>query len=351
MSRKFIEHFLIPDHENVIAELESQGIHIRHDTSKQQWREWFSVNHPVLKTRAEAFEAHFDAFYENSIDLPTLNWVVYPWLNTAVRILPEKEFSDVRTARNKNKITESEQHLLSQKKVGIIGLSVGQSAAIAIAMERSSGLLRLADFDTLDLSNLNRLRAGVHQIGLSKCSIAARSIAELDPYLTVELFEEGINANNLGSFLNGLDVLIEESDSLEIKVMARILAKERGIPVIMDTSDRGMLDVERFDLEPQRPLFHGLVEELETIKLHQLTVQERMALLMKIVDFQSLSIRLKSSFAEIGKTLLTWPQLASDIAAGSGHAAEAYRRIALGQNMPSGRYYTELIDPTQAEIW
>jgi hypothetical protein len=27
----------------------------------------------------------------------------------------------------------------------------------------------------------------------------------------------------------------------------------------METSDRGVLDVERFDLEPDRPIFHGLL--------------------------------------------------------------------------------------------
>jgi hypothetical protein len=31
----------------------------------------------------------------------------------------------------------------------------------------------------------------------------------------------------------------------------------------MDMSDRGCLDVERFDLEPDRPLMHGWIEHLD----------------------------------------------------------------------------------------
>ena len=32
----------------------------------------------------------------------------------------------------------------------------------------------------------------------------------------------------------------------------------------MATSDRGLVDVERFDLEPHRPILHGLLGDLDT---------------------------------------------------------------------------------------
>ena len=44
-----------------------------------------------------------------------------------------------------------------------------------------------------------------------------------------------------------------------MKLLVREMARERRIPVLMETSDRGVLDVERFDLEPDRPIFHGLL--------------------------------------------------------------------------------------------
>jgi tRNA A37 threonylcarbamoyladenosine dehydratase len=53
-----------------------------------------------------------------------------------------------------------------RKRIGVVGLSVGQSVALTLALERSFGELRLADFDRLDLSNLNRIRAGVHDLNL-----------------------------------------------------------------------------------------------------------------------------------------------------------------------------------------
>src|SRR5690606_25672346 len=109
-------------------------------------------------------------------------WVYYPWSHRLVHLLDEKEFVEVRTNRNQYKITPEEQALLATKKIGVIGLSVGQSIALSLAMERLFGELRLADFDVLELSNMNRIRAGAQDLGLSKVVVAAREIAEIDPY-------------------------------------------------------------------------------------------------------------------------------------------------------------------------
>src|SRR5205085_2127298 len=44
-----------------------------------------------------------------------------------------------------------------------------------------------------------------------------------------------------------------------------------------------------------------------------------------------------ASLLEIGRGLATWPQLAGDVGVGAGTVAEAIRRIALGEHLPSGR--------------
>ena len=62
-------------------------------------------------------------------------WVYYPWKNCIVHILDEQEFVKVRTIRNAYKITHEEQSRLANKRIGIVGLSVGQSVSIALAME------------------------------------------------------------------------------------------------------------------------------------------------------------------------------------------------------------------------
>ena len=153
-------------------------------------------------------------------------WVYYPWSRRAVHILDEEEFAFLRTNRNHNKITREEQAVLSRKKVGIIGLSVGQSIALTLAMERSFGELRLADFDLLE-----RIRSGVHNLGVSKAFLVAREIAEIDPFLKTVCFPEGITEANIDAFfLDGgrLDAVVDECDGLDVKVLCRRKAKALG---------------------------------------------------------------------------------------------------------------------------
>src|SRR5262249_55544663 len=118
-------------------------------------------------------------------------WVYYPWSGRLVHILDEDEFAELRTNRNRYKITPEEQATLAQKRLGVVGLSVGQMVALTLALERSFGELRLADFDRVDLSNLNRIRTGVHCLNVPKAYVTAREIAEIDPYLRITVFPEG----------------------------------------------------------------------------------------------------------------------------------------------------------------
>jgi nitroreductase len=285
-------------------------------------------------------------------------WVFYPWSKRLVHLLDEEEFAMVRTDRNRNKITREEQQRLSRMKVGVIGLSVGQSVSMTMALERSFGEIRLADFDTLDLSNLNRLRTGVHHLGLNKVIVTAREIAELDPYLKVTCFTAGLAKENMDVFFTeggNLDILVEECDSVDIKILARQKAKALGIPVVMDMSDRGCLDVERFDLEPQRPLMHGWIGHLDLEAASRpMTSEEKMPYMAPITGIETLSPRMKASVIELNQSISTWPQLATSVALGGALAGDAARRIALDQFHASGRWFVDLdelvSDPTAPAV-
>jgi molybdopterin/thiamine biosynthesis adenylyltransferase len=291
---------------------------------------------------AEAAKAHVG-------DTPSAHygvWVYYPWNDNLVHLLDEAEFVRVRTDRNRDKITREEQAVLATKKVGVVGLSVGQSVSMAMALERSFGEIRLADFDTLELSNLNRIRSGVHEMGTPKVINTAREIAELDPYLHVKVFTDGLTQENMDRFLTEggpLDVLVDECDSTDIKILARLKAREQRIPVVMDTSDRGLVDVERFDLEPDRPIMHGFLEHLDlSVAVKGMTPAQKYDYIMAMVDLGSLSERMKASLPQVGRTLVTWPQLGGHVTLGGALAGELCRKIFLNMHIPSGRWYVDL---------
>lgn len=313
------------------------------DRYAHQVREWVKLHH-VGQGKSDA---ELDELCSQELgQAPERHgvWVHYPWNRTLIHLLSEERFTEVRTDRNRNKITTEEQHRLSRKRVGIVGMSVGRAVATTMALERVFGHLKIADFDTLDLSNLNRLKAPLHDLGLPKTLSVAREIYGIDPFLTIQPYNDGLTRDNIDSFLTEggkLDVLVDECDSLEVKLLCREKAREYGIPVVMETSDRGMLDVERFDLEPERPIFHGKVEGLNYDPEH-LDPEMRWQLLMKIVDFENLSSKARLSLAEIGKTLTTWPQLASSVILGGGTVTHTVRKILLGDPVKSGRYYMDM---------
>lgn len=316
------------------------------DMIDAQVSDLIKISHPQRRLSNEEVERKIEEFF-NDVDRSRYgNWIYYPWKNTLVHLLPEAEFVQVRTSRNKYKYTEAEQELMATKRIGVVGLSVGQSVAVCLAMERTFGELRIADFDTLDLSNMNRIRTSVVNLGLRKTDIVVREIAEIDPYLKIKVFSDGLTEENMNAFFTDggpLDLLIEECDSLPMKLLARLTAKSLRIPVLMDTSDRGMVDVERFDLEPTRPILHGYLADFgEESELLQKLEENRNQMMMAILDFDQLSERARNSIQEIGRSITTWPQLASSVVMGGAMCAYFAKRILCGQIIESGRVYVDL---------
>jgi len=316
-----------------------------HDEITGQLQELIKSLNPSIRIKPDEYPALISSHLQG-VDIGDYGvWVYYPWSRRLVHLLDEDEFVEVRTNRNQLKITREERKLLQTKKIGIVGLSVGQSIALTIAMERICGELRLADFDTAELSNLNRLRTGLHNMGVNKTIIAAREIAEIDPFIKVKLFHDGLTKANIDEFFTGtgkLDLFIEVCDGMDIKIESRFKARELQIPVVMDTNDRGMLDVERFDLEPNRPILHGLADGLDPNNIKDLTNEQKIPYVLKMVGADTISTRMKASMMEVETSINTWPQLASSVVLGGALTTDVCRRILLDQYHESGRYYIDL---------
>jgi hypothetical protein len=124
-------------------------------------------------------------------------------------------------------------------------------------------------------------------------------------------------------------------------MMIRLACRKKGIPVVMETSDRGLLDVERYDLDTNYPILHGLVEE-RFLQDRPLSKEEKMELLFQCFDASQASEGMTRSISELGKSITTWPQLASDVILGGAVVAMTTRMIFLTNNIKSSRTYVDV---------
>ena len=110
------------------------------------------------------------------------------------------------------------------------------------------------------------------------------------------------------------------------------------MPVVMatDNGDGVIVDVERFDIEPERPIFHGRVDPAiaDTAK----TRAEFIAAASAIIDPAYFTERQTLSLSNIGKTLSGVAQIGSAVAIAGAAISYVVRQIAIGADMPSGRY-------------
>lgn len=277
--------------------------------------------------------SYWSAYIRDDFEQDPGVWCFLPWLNQIIRTLSKEYFILLRLARNVPKTEISELRLLREKRIGVVGMSVGQSILRCLAQEGVGGHFAIADFDTLETTNLNRIAAGLHQAGLKKTTIASRFIAELDPFIEVSIYPDGIHEGNIEEFVRNKDVIIEECDNLQVKKLVRTHCKIAKVPVLMDTSDQLMIDVERFDLEPNREIFHGLISKSNP------DVPE----IMQLLEPDKCSERGRKSLKEIGVNIPSWPQLASDVQLGGALTAKVARAILLGQSIPSGRFRCDIM--------
>ncbi len=277
-------------------------------------------------------------------------WVYYPWRSSLVHILNCTDFLDLKTNRNRNLLTPEEQKKLGAVSIGFAGLNVGNPGAVCCALEGigADGETKLADFDPLSVSNLNRFRASLSDLGVNKSLLTAQQMFDVNPFLKIQVYDKGIQPDDIESFLLSpkIDVLVEETDNLKLKIAIREVARKNGIPVVMVTGNgpNVIIDIERFDLDQNTPLLNGLlnsevVEKINTINPKTASIQQKVLLARDFMGEQHLTEKLNNSFLLVGTELSGIPQLSeSSFARGAAIAGVVRELILYPNSVKGGRY-------------
>ncbi len=126
-----------------------------------------------------------------------------------------EEFESLMVARH----TPGIHQKIKKSVVGIAGLG-GLGSVVAIALARVGvGKLILVDFDVVEPSNLNRQQYFVHQIGMPKTEALKKNIAEINPYVKIEVYQETLDRNNVERIFKEAQVVVEAFDKAEEKAM------------------------------------------------------------------------------------------------------------------------------------
>ena len=303
-------------------------------------KELFFIENPHTRKNDPATKEKLKAFVGNT-KLKRI-WIYYPWLRLVMGMPEEDIYFQLRTARNRNLITPEEQKNYRKCVVGIAGLSVGSSVLSVLVMCGGPKTIKIADPDTVDITNLNRIRAKLYDVGKNKADIAAREVWELDPFTNIHAYREGLQKNNINAFMAGkprLDIFIDEMDNINLKIKSRLICRDLGIPVLMatDNGDGVIVDVERFDLERKRPIFHGQVTP-EEYNQPDISGPKSIIMAIKIIDPAFFTERQQDSILHIGKTLSGVAQIGTAATIAGSALAFAVRQIANKKKLPSGRY-------------
>ena len=142
---------------------------------------------------------------------------------------------DVAFSRNIGWVTDEEQLKLKNCRVAVGGLGgVGGSHLLTLA-RLGIGAFSITDLDTFDWPNLNR-QAGalVSTMGLPKLNVMADQVRGINPSVDLRLLPNGLNADNVDHFLEGVDLYMDSLDIFSLDIRRKVFARchEKGIPAV-----------------------------------------------------------------------------------------------------------------------
>ncbi len=272
-------------------------------------------------------------------------WFYFPWREhkELVQYPDQEQYLLLRTARHRDLLTVEEQRRISVgKTIMYAGLSVGMNVFVPASHMGLGDKMILADPDVISPTNLNRISAGMPEVGSRKTDVAGIHLSELDPYVRQVHLRDGVTPQMVEKILSHHpDIIYEHVDHLPTKILLRKIARQLRVPLIMatDVGDRSLIDVERYDLEDVRPFLGKLTdEELALAESNDLPSAAKLELIIKIIGRENISPKMLDAMGRIGTTLSGIAQLGSTAIAGGAYAAVAGREILLGRGPDSGRY-------------
>jgi adenylyltransferase/sulfurtransferase len=153
---------------------------------------------------------------------------------------------------------EGQQRLLDAR-VLIVGLG-GLGSPVAMYLAAAGiGTLVLADFDAVDLSNLQRqLLHTSERIGMTKVDSAIRTLAAINPEVHLEGIKGSLTEANLGQVVAGVDLVVDGCDNFATRFAVNAACCAARVPLVSGAAIRTEGQIAVFSGQPGGPCYQCL---------------------------------------------------------------------------------------------
>jgi hypothetical protein len=138
-------------------------------------------------------------------------------------------------SRNIGWVTHDELQSIKNTKIAIAGLGgAGGEHAMTLARMGFQNF-HLSDFDEFEEHNFNR-QAGafVSTIDQPKCETITKILLDINPNAQIKTFPQGINAENVEEFFEGVDIYVGiDFFAMKARMLVYETCKQKGIPNLL----------------------------------------------------------------------------------------------------------------------
>lgn len=151
--------------------------------------------------------------------------------------LDHEAFYRELTLRNAGFISDADQGRLRKAGILVAGCGSTGGSAIELLVRTGAEHLLLADNGTYDLNNANRQNMTHQDVGRPKVDVFAERTLQINPYLDLDLFSQGVTPDNVDALVARADVVIDAVDvtgraGLEMKYLLHCACQRQRKPVI-----------------------------------------------------------------------------------------------------------------------
>ena len=151
------------------------------------------------------------------------------------------------------------QETLKSSKMLIVGLGGLGCAAWQYLAVAGVGHLTLLDFDTVDLSNLQRqVLHDDSRLGMPKVESAKLSLQRLNPHIQVDTIHQLLDEQQLHDLVGKFDVVLDCTDNITTRNQLDLACAAHKIPLISGAAIRMEGQVSVFTYEDNTPTYHTL---------------------------------------------------------------------------------------------